>query len=177
MPCFIKRGTVNYIRTIACNNAYNLDGRKNSIPKRVVLSKLINLHTFTFVQSISSYNIFEWSIIESLTAPNVMPVLRRMNLAIFLYADDLNRINRSPLFSDDRQVDVQFAFIINDYPLGVQLKHRIPNGSRFHPRQIVGITCDRSWLMREYRGLTNINCYVSNFIITQVSFDNILINN
>ncbi|CAF1415402.1 unnamed protein product [Rotaria sp. Silwood1] len=112
--------------------------RENSLPKGLVLSKMINLHTFTLVQSIFSYNRIEWSTIESLTAPNVMPVLRRMNLAIFISVDDLNCINRSSLFIDDRRIDVQFVFIIDDTSLGIQLSHHVPHGSHFHPRQIVG---------------------------------------
>ncbi|CAF5018562.1 unnamed protein product [Rotaria sp. Silwood1] len=112
--------------------------RENSLPKGLVLSKMINLHTFTLVQSIFSYNRIEWSTIESLTAPNVMPVLRRMNLAIFITVDDLYCINRSSLFIDDRRIDVQFVFIIDDTSLGIQLSHHVPHGSHFHPRQIVG---------------------------------------
>ncbi|CAF4286715.1 unnamed protein product [Rotaria sp. Silwood2] len=136
---------------------------KNSLPKGLVLSKMINLHTFTLVQSIFSYNRIEWSTIESLTASNVMPVLRRMNLAIFITVDHLNCINRSSLFIDDRQIDVQFAFIIDDISLGIQLSHHVPHGSRFHPRQIVGVTCVLSYLSRKYQELTNINCYFNNY--------------
>ncbi|CAF1374541.1 unnamed protein product [Rotaria sordida] len=108
-------------------------------------------------------NCIEWSTIESLTASNVMPVLRRMNLAIFITVDHLNCINRSSLFIDDRQIDVQFAFIIDDTSLGIQLSHHIPHGSRFHPREIVGVTCVLSCLSREYQELTNINCYFNNY--------------
>ncbi|CAF3375321.1 unnamed protein product [Rotaria socialis] len=55
--------------------------RKNSLPTGLVLSEMINLHAFTLVESIfyRSRRI-EWSTIESLTAPNVMVVLRRMKL-------------------------------------------------------------------------------------------------
>ncbi|CAF2749440.1 unnamed protein product [Rotaria sp. Silwood2] len=111
-------------------------GRENSLPNGLVLSKMINLHTFTLVQSIFSYDRIEWSTIESLTAPNVMPVLRRMNLAIFITVGHLNCINRSSLFIDDRRIDVQFAFIIDDTSLGIQLSHHVLHGSRVYPRQI-----------------------------------------
>ncbi|CAM4774372.1 unnamed protein product [Rotaria magnacalcarata] len=116
---------------------------KNSIPKELVLSKMINLHTFTLVQSIFTfiYNRIEWPTIESLTAPNVMPVLRRLNLAILIAIDDLDCINRSSLFIDDRRIDIQFALIIADTSLGNELRYSLAHGSRFHPRQIVGITC------------------------------------
>ncbi|CAF4502227.1 unnamed protein product [Rotaria sp. Silwood2] len=138
--------------------------RKNSLPKGLVLSKMINLHTFTLAQSIFYRSSrIEWSTIESLTAPNVMPVLRRMDLAIFITVDDLDCINRSSLFMDDRRIDIQFAFIIDDTSLGNQLSHYVPHGSRFHPRQIVGVTCVISCLSRNYQELTNINCYFDSY--------------
>jgi hypothetical protein len=148
--------------------------RKNSIPDGLMLSKMINLHTFTLVQSIFCRNIIEWSTIESLTASNVMPVLRRMNLAICITVDDFSRINRSSLFIDDRRIDVQFAFIIDDASLGIQLSHYVPHGSRFHPREIVGVTCIVSRLSTNFEELKNINCYVSNCIHRRFLFDNIL---
>jgi len=151
---------------------------KNSLPKGLVLSKMVNLHTFTLVQSIFYRSSrIEWSTIESLTAPNVMPVLRRMNLAIFITVNDLDCINRSPLFMDNRRIDIQFAFIIDDTSLGNELSHYVPHGTRFHPRQIVGVSCVISGLSQNYQELTNINCYVSNCIITQFLFDNILMKN
>lgn len=148
--------------------------RENSIPDELILSKMINLHTFTLVQSIFSRNRIEWSTIESLTALNVMPVLRRMNLAIFLTVDDFTRINRSSLFIDDRRIDVQFAFIIDGTSLGTQLSHYVPHGSRFHPREIVGVTCIVSGLSTNFEELTNLNCYVRSCVHTRFLFDNIL---
>ncbi|CAF3414060.1 unnamed protein product, partial [Rotaria socialis] len=102
---------------------------KNSIPKELVLSKMINLHTFTLVQSVFTfiYNRIEWSTIESLTAPNVMPVLRRLNLAILIAIDDFDCINRSSLFIDDRRIDIQFALIIADTSLGNELRYSLPH--------------------------------------------------
>ncbi|CAF2741016.1 unnamed protein product [Rotaria sp. Silwood2] len=138
--------------------------RKNSLPKGLVLSKMINLHTFTLVQSIFyTSSRVEWSTIKSFTAPNVMPVLRRMDLAIFITVDDLDCINRSSLFMNDRRIDIQFAFIIDDTSLGNQLSHYVPHGSRFHPRQIVGVTCVISCLSRNYQELTNISCYFDSY--------------
>jgi hypothetical protein len=153
--------------------------KENSIPKELVLSKMINLHTFTLVQSIFTYidNRIEWSTIESLTAPNVMPVLRRMNLAILITIDDLDCINRSSLFIDDRRIDIQFAIITADTSLGNELRNYLPNGSRFHPREIVGVSCVVSYLSQNYQELTNINCYVSNCVITLFLFDKILMRN
>ncbi len=153
--------------------------KENSIPKELTLSKMINLHTFTLVQSMFTYidNRIEWSTIESLTAPNVMPVLRRMNLAILITIDDLDCINRSSLFIDDRRIDIQFAIITADTSLGNEVRNYLPHGSRFHPRQIVGVTCVLSYLSQNYQELTNINCYVSNCIITLFLFDNIPMRN
>jgi hypothetical protein len=152
-------------------------GSKNDLPKELVLPKMINLHTFVLVQSIFSKNRIQWSTIEFLTSPNIMPVLRQVNLVIFINVDDLNCINRSALFTDDRRIDIQFAFIMDDSSLGIQLSQHMPHGSRFHPRQIVGVTCVLSYLSQNYQELTNINCYVSNCIITLFLFDNIPMRN
>ena len=140
-------------------------GIRNDLPKQLVLPKMINLHTFTFVQSIFSENRIQWSTIDFLTSPNVMSRLRQMNLVIFITINDLNCINRSALFIDDRRINVQFAFIMDDTFLGIQLSQHMPHGNRFHPREIVHATCVVSWLTPEYRELTNINCYVSNLVL------------
>ncbi len=122
---------------------------------------MMHLHTFTLIQSIFSEDRIEWSTIELLTAPKVMPVLRRMNLAIFISINDVNRINDSLLFTDDRQIDVQFAFIIDNAFPGVQQSYQMPYGSRFHPREVVGVTCTVSGLSNKYKDSTNLDCYVS----------------
>ena len=139
-------------------------GTRNDLPRQLVLPKMTNLHTFTFIQSIFSANRIQWSTIDILTGSNVMPRLRQMNLVIFITVDDLNSINRSALFTDDRRINVQFAFIVDDISQGIQLNQHMPHGSRFHPREIVYATCVVSWLTPEYRELTNINCYVSNLV-------------
>jgi len=87
-----------------------------------------------------------------------------MNLAIFITVNDLNYINGSLLFTDDRQIDVQFAFIIDNAFRGVQRIHQMPHGSRFHPRQVVGVTCVVNWVSPEYQESIDINCFVSIFI-------------
>ena len=134
------------------------------LPDGLDLPPMMNLHTFTLVQSIYTGSRTPWWSIESLTAPNVMPVLRRMNLAIYITMDDLDHMNRSLLFTDDRRIDVQFAFIIDSDSLGVQLSHHIPHGSRFHPREVVGVTCAISWFSEKCRKSIDINCQVSSFI-------------
>ena len=128
---------------------------------KLKLPSMMYLNTFTLIQSIFSADRIEWSIIELLTAPKVMPVLRRMNLAIFVTVNDLNNINESPLFTDDRQIDVQFAFIVDDVSLDIQLSHQLPHGSRFHPREVVGVTCTVNSLSESYKVSTNLDCYVS----------------
>ena len=85
-----------------------------SLPKQFELPWMSNLHTFTFVQSIFGKSRFEWTTIELVTASNVMAVLRRMNLAMFININEVDSINRSALFIDYRQIDIQFAFIVDE---------------------------------------------------------------
>jgi len=141
-------------------------GILNDLPKQLVLPKMINLHTFTFVQSIFSENRIHWSTIDFLTGPNVMPRLRQMNLVIFITVNDLDCINRSALFTDDRRINVQFAFIMDDTSFGIRLREHMSHGNRFHPREIVHATCVVSCLTPKYRQLTNtdVNFYVSNLL-------------
>ncbi|CAF1028777.1 unnamed protein product [Adineta steineri] len=138
-------------------------GAHNDLPDELVLSKMINLHSFSLVQSIFTDNRIEWSTIEILTTANVMPVLRKMNLILFISLDDVDCIKKSALFTDNRQIDIQFAFIMDENSLATQLSEYIPHGSRFHPREIVGITCMASCLTTEDRQMTNLNCYYDNY--------------
>jgi hypothetical protein len=137
---------------------------KTTLPEGLDLPPMMNLHTFTLVQSIFSQTRTPWWTIESLTALNVMPILRPVNSAIFINIADLDRINGSLLFTDDRRIDVQFAFIIDNGSLGVQLSHQISHRSRFHPREVVGVTCVVSWFSEKYRKSIDINCQASSFI-------------
>ncbi|CAF0955603.1 unnamed protein product [Adineta steineri] len=138
-------------------------GGYNELPDELVLSKMNNLHSFSLVQSIFTDNRIEWSTIEILTAANVMPVLRKMNLILFISLDDMDCIKKSALFTDNRQIDIQFAFIMDENSLATQLSEYIPHGSRFHPREIVGITCMAHCLTPEDRQLTNLDCYFDNY--------------
>lgn len=135
-------------------------GYRGFLPEDLELPPMLNLHTFTLVQTILSNNRINWSTIESLTAPDHMPALRRMNLAIFMTVDVLRVIKRSLLFTDDRRIDVQFAFIVDYVSPKVQLSDQVPHGSRCHPRQVVGVTCVSSWLSRKYQHLSDIDCHV-----------------
>ncbi|CAF4201985.1 unnamed protein product [Rotaria sp. Silwood2] len=102
--------------------------------------RMVNLHTFTLFQKFFSELTIEWTVFETLTSSNVMPVLRRANVSIFINANDLNRISSSPLFTDHRHVDVNFAFNLINCPQYIKLTQYIPRGHRFHPRDIVGAT-------------------------------------
>ena len=130
-------------------------------PRDLRLPPMMKLHTFSLFQTILSDNRIEWSTIESVTDPNHMPVLRQVNLAIFITVNDLYRINGSSLFTDHRRIDVQFAFIIDNHPSGVQLSHLVPHQNRLYSRQVVGVTCVVSKLSTRYRHLTDISCHVS----------------
>ena len=133
------------------------------VPEDLELPRMMHLHTFTLIQTILSDNRYEWSTIESLLTPVHLPVLRRVNLAIFISADDLYEMKRSLLFTDDRRVDVQFAFIVDNSSPGIQLSDQIPHGSRFHPRQVVGVTCVVNELSAKHQHLLDMDCHVSIF--------------
>ncbi|CAF1550829.1 unnamed protein product, partial [Adineta ricciae] len=135
------------------------DPGHDNVRYRPVLCKMINLHSFSFIQSIYTDNGIKWSDIEYLTSQNVMPVLRQMKFILFITAADLDSINRSTLFTDDRQIDIQFAFIMDENSFASQLNENVPNGSRFHRRQTVGITCTKRVLTREWQHLTDLDCY------------------
>ena len=45
--------------------------------------------------------------------------------------------------------------------LSNKLGDHLPHGGRFHPREIVGVTCVVSYLLEDCRRMTNVNCYVS----------------
>jgi hypothetical protein len=138
---------------------------ENISPEELELPPMMHLHTFTLIQSIFSQSRIKWSTIELLTNAKVMPVLRRINLAIFITMDDLDRMNQSLLFTDDRQIDVQFAFIVDSSSLGIRLSHQMPRGSRFHPREVIGVMCVVSCLFLKDQQPTNRNCYVSIFLM------------
>ncbi|CAF3239946.1 unnamed protein product [Rotaria sp. Silwood2] len=72
--------------------------------------RMINLHTFTFVQTFFSMLTIEWTVFEMLTSSKIMPVLRHANVSIFININDLNRIGSSSLFTDHRHVDIHFVF-------------------------------------------------------------------
>ena len=112
--------------------------------RRVLLSdvsmRMINLHTFTLMQKFFSMLRIEWTAVEMLTSSNVMPVLRRANISLFINTNDLNCISSSPLFTDHRHVDVHFAFNLINCPQYTQVTQYIPRGHRSHPRAIVGAT-------------------------------------
>ncbi|CAF4631235.1 unnamed protein product, partial [Rotaria sp. Silwood2] len=102
--------------------------------------RMINLRTFTLVQAFFSMLTIEWTIFEILTSSNIMPVLQRANVSLFINFNDLNRICSSAFFTDHRHIDVHFAFNLINCPQYIQMTEYIPHGNRFHPREIVGVT-------------------------------------
>ena len=135
--------------------------REKILPKGLKLPVMMNVQTFTLVQTIFSINRIEWSTIESFTASDHMPVLRRVNLTTLITVDDLSHVKESLLFTDDRRIDVQFAFIVDSDSFDIQLSHQVPHGSHSHPRQVVGVTCVVSGLSLQHHQSINNNCYVS----------------
>jgi hypothetical protein len=101
---------------------------------------MVNLHTFTLVQTFFSVLKIEWTDFEILTSSNVMPILRRANVSLFINTNDLSCIGSTPLFTDHRHVDVHFAFNLINCPQYIKVTPYIPRGNRFHPREIVGAT-------------------------------------
>ncbi|CAF1075860.1 unnamed protein product [Rotaria sordida] len=102
--------------------------------------RMINLHTFSLVQTFFSMLTIEWTVFEILTSSNVMPVLRRANVSLFININDLNCISSSGIFTDHRHVDVHFAFNLLNCSPYTKVTPCIPRGNRFHSREIVGAT-------------------------------------
>jgi hypothetical protein len=101
---------------------------------------MTKLHIFTLVQTFFSMFTIEWIFFEMLTSFNVMPVLRRANISIFIDNKDVNCLSSSPLFTDHRHVDVHFAVSLVNCPQYADITQYIPHGNRFHPREIVGVS-------------------------------------
>jgi hypothetical protein len=99
-----------------------------------------SLRTFTFVKPLLNQFDNEWRFVDALTSYQVMPMLQRANIIVAITVADLDQINQSMLFNDDRLVDVHYAFILNDNLSHIDLNKRIPCGSRSHPRLIASAT-------------------------------------
>ncbi|CAF4772490.1 unnamed protein product, partial [Rotaria sp. Silwood2] len=95
--------------------------------------RMINLHTFSLVQTFFSLLTIEWTVFEILTSSNVMPVLRRANVSLFININHLSCISSSG-------IDVHFAFNLLNCPHNIKVTPYIPRGNRFHSREIVGAT-------------------------------------
>jgi hypothetical protein len=102
--------------------------------------RMSSLGTFTFVKSLHRQFSDEWTLIEALTSPHVMPVLKRANLIVAIHVSDINNINQSMLFNDHRRVDIQYAFILDEDRSHIDVDQRIPRGSRSHPRPVASAT-------------------------------------
>jgi hypothetical protein len=98
------------------------------------------LHTFTFSKSFDWHFPEEWTFVDILTSSKVMPILQRMNFSIVIESNDVDHMNHSALFTDYRNVDIHYAFIINDNRLHSEISQYIPHGSQSHPREIGSAT-------------------------------------
>ncbi|CAF1582214.1 unnamed protein product, partial [Didymodactylos carnosus] len=127
--------TLRQLHVKLCNNTFNT---QTTISTTNLSIRMVNLHTFTLVQNFFSELTIKWTVFEILTSSNVMPILRRTNVSIFININDLNRVSSSPLFTDHRHVDVNFAFNLINCLQYIKMTQYIPRGNRFHPREIVG---------------------------------------
>ena len=104
------------------------------------LIQMKHLHTFTLAQDYLTSHPISSTTIEELVNMNVMPVLRRLNLAILVRVDELNRIGRFLRFNDQRRVMVHFALMTCYHRSHRKFTDLLPRGSIHHPREIVGVT-------------------------------------
>ncbi|CAF1293778.1 unnamed protein product [Rotaria magnacalcarata] len=107
------------------------------LPTPNVLPRMNQLHTFTFAKSFQWKLNAEWTFVEILTSANVMPILRKANLAVVLTVEDLDRINQSSIFIDSHRVDVHFALHIHGTCHYTKARDHLPRGSLFHPKQVM----------------------------------------
>ena len=104
------------------------------------LIRMNHLHTFTLAQDYFSSRPVSSTTIEQLVDMDVMPVLRRLNLAIFVRVNEMNRIGRFLRFNDQRRVMVHFALMTSYHRSHRKLTDLLPRGSIHHPREVVGVT-------------------------------------
>ncbi|CAF3339028.1 unnamed protein product [Rotaria sp. Silwood2] len=114
--------------------------RRLSLFDKNALPRMESLHTFTFAKSFKWHSSEEWTFVNVLTTFNVMPVLRRMNFSIVIDVNDLDQMTQSPLFNDDRHIDIHYAFVIHDNRQHCELNQYVPRGSLSHRRQIASAT-------------------------------------
>jgi len=128
-----------------------------------LLPRMESLHTFTYIKSLKQYSNEKWTFVNILTSCNVMPILQRMKFSVGIDVNDLNEMIYSPLFNDDRHIDIHYVLMVNDNREDFKLNQYIPHGSLSHPRQIVSVTfISESWpidpTIRDYDEI-----YVSNY--------------
>ena len=78
--------------------------------------EMVNLHTFTLVQTFFSRFSIDWAHFELLTSSKVMSALQRTNVALFMNINDFSHIRSAPLFTDHCRVEVNFAFSLISCP-------------------------------------------------------------
>lgn len=120
-----------------------------------------SLHTFTFMKPLYHEAIEEWALIDMLTSSQVMPVLKRIHLIVAVTMSDLERIDQSMVFNDDRNVDVHFAMLLHDNQCHAEVTKHIPRGSRSHPRSIASATYYRNMSDYDWRQKLPVHLSVS----------------
>lgn len=153
----------------------NYIDRSSSFPSASIVSiEMVNLHTFTLAQAFFYNFPIDWAHVELLTSSKVMPALRRANIALFMEINDFNRIRTTPLFIDQRRVEVNFAFTLVRSVNNLQYKEMtqfIPCGSHSHPREVVGATCVVDYWLATTERVADADPYVSgHFMILFLRF-------
>lgn len=155
--------TLRHLHVILCDDYFY--NSSDNHPIHTVSAIMLNLRTFTLVQTYFSILTVEWKLVEMLTSSKVMPVLRRANLALPVSIDYLDRIRSAPIFIDHRHVEVNFAFSLINCRRYNEMTQLIPCGSHFYPREIAGATfIVNSWYERSKR-LDNGDPYVSAYFM------------
>lgn len=54
--------------------------------------------------------------------------------------NDFSRIRTAPLLTDQRRVEINFAFSLVNEPRYNEMTKIIPHGRHFHPRSVIGAT-------------------------------------
>jgi hypothetical protein len=117
------------------------DVHDDEILKNIVRSPpMIHLRNFTLVKPFFSTLSINWKTVESITHPSVMPVLRRVKLAIVILIENLDHFCHWLLFVDHRHINLQFALSLIDWREEIKPDEIVMPTSRFYPRQIVGAT-------------------------------------
>jgi hypothetical protein len=136
------------------------------LPNTNLWPRMEVLKTFTFIKSFNWHFSKEWFLLDTLTGSNVMPLLRRMNFCIVIDINDLERMYHSPLFTDYRHVETNYAFMITDNREHTQLIDYVRHKNQsHHRRQIVSATfISQCWPNYQLFKIHNLHCVSYHFI-------------